>query len=161
MDGAAPFCGSCGARQPGGPSGGGAPRSRSGNGSPFPSDFTAGISPRTASILCYIPWFGWIAAIIVIASPRFKRDLETRFHAFQGLYLFVAWLVINMVVQPALRVSEIGGPMFPFPRAGAGILELLILVSWIVMLVKTSKGQHYRLPLIGEWAERTVNEQRV
>jgi len=48
------------------------------------------ITPRTASILCYIPFVGWIASIIVLASDRFRDNRLLRFHAFQGLYLFVA-----------------------------------------------------------------------
>jgi uncharacterized membrane protein len=32
------------------------------------------ISPRTASICCYIPGIGWIASIIVLASQKFRKD---------------------------------------------------------------------------------------
>lgn len=109
--------------------------------------------------MCYIPWFGWIAAIIVLASDRFRRDFEVRFHAFQGLYLFVAWLLVDWVVSPLLRMTRYGFWQ-PLPRGG-GVLHLLILAGWIVMLVKVSQGQHYRLPILGDLAERSVAEQRV
>src|ERR1035438_10426949 len=64
--------------------------------SPSGADPLAGIPPRTASILCYIPGIGWIASIIVLASDKFRRDRTVRFHGFQGLYLFVAWLLDDM-----------------------------------------------------------------
>src|SRR5579871_1877882 len=82
------YCASCGARQPQDFVGA----------SPLARDPLSGISPRTASILCYVPTVGWIAAIIVLASHRFRHMPTVRFHAFQGLYLFVAWLMNDQVL---------------------------------------------------------------
>jgi uncharacterized membrane protein len=113
---------------------------------------------KNAALLCYIPWFGWIAAILVLASSRYRRDYEVRFHAFQGLYLFVAWLLVDWVVSPVLRMTGYGFWQ-PLPRGG-GVLHLLILAGWIVMIVKVTQGQHYRLPILGDLAERSVAEQR-
>jgi uncharacterized membrane protein len=126
------------------------------------ADFLGGLTDKHASLLCYIPWLGWIAAIIVLASARYKRDTdgarEVRFNAFQGLYLFVAWLIVDWVVSPALRFGMIGmGDAF---RPLEGLLRVAILAAWIVMLVKVSHSEHYRLPIVGEMAERSVEEQR-
>ena len=143
----AKFCAACGARQPV-------------SATPPPTHAFSGITDRTAAILCYIPWFGWIAAVIVIASRRYKSDTpqarEVRFHAFQGLYLFVAWLIVDWVVSPVLMVGGMGmghafGPL-------GGLLHIVILAAWIVMLIKVSHSQHYRLPILGEMAERSVHE---
>jgi len=130
---------------------------------PLPhADFLGGVSDKNASLLCYIPWLGWIAAIIVLASARYKRDTadarEVRFNAFQGLYLFVAWLIVDWVVTPALRFGMIGmGDAF---HPLEGLLRVAVLAAWIVMLVKVSHSEHYRLPIVGEMAERSVEEQR-
>src|SRR5947209_13692959 len=87
------FCAHCGARQP------------AGAGRPSPSkDPLSGINSRTASILCYIPGVGWIASIIVLASDRFRQNRAVRFHAFQGLYLFVVWLMEDWVLRPLFRL---------------------------------------------------------
>ena len=117
-----------------------------------------GISNRNAALLCYIPMVGWIAAIVVLASDRFRRQTQVRFHAFQGLYLFVAWLLIEWVISPALYVT--GGFSSPFHRLATSGLHLLIFVAWIVMIVKVSHNEDYRLPIVGELAERSVSEQR-
>lgn len=121
-------------------------------------DFAHGMSSHTASLLCYIPWIGWIAAIVVLASARFRREHQVRFHAFQGLYLFVAWLLIEWVLMPLIPID--GGVGFFFPRLIAHALQLLIFVAWIFMMIKVSRDQTYRLPLVGEMAERSVSEQR-
>jgi uncharacterized membrane protein len=143
----AKFCAICGTRQPVDAAAG--------------TDAFSGVNDRTASILCYIPWFGWIAAVIVIASKRYKRDTiaarEVRFHAFQGLYLFVAWLIVDWVVSPALRIGGMGMG-HPFGPLN-GLFHIAILAAWIVMLIKVSHSEHYRLPIIGEMAERSVHEQ--
>src|SRR6476659_6890395 len=87
------YCGRCGSPQPVMPSS-----------SPLRADPLQGINPRTASILCYVPGIGWIASIVVLASQRFRGDRFVRFHAFQGLYLFVAWLMEDWVLRPMFRV---------------------------------------------------------
>jgi len=111
-------------------------------------------------MLCYIPWFGWIPSVLALASDRFDRNYEVRFHAFQGLYLFIAWLLVDWVFAPVLRMTGFGFWQ-PMPRFGGGVLHLLILAGWIVMLIKVHRGQHYRLPILGDLAERSVAEQRV
>jgi uncharacterized membrane protein len=118
-----------------------------------------GISNRNASLLCYIPMVGWIAAIVVLASERFRREIDVRFNAFQGLYMFVAWLMVEWVISPALYVSDWGGG-FPMHRAFSHLLQLCIFAAWIVMIVKVSHGEKYKLPIVGELAERSVCEQR-
>lgn len=145
------FCANCGALQtgPGAPK---PPRAGGANFSGPPPDLLAGVTPRSAAILCYLPAIGWIAAIFVLASRKFKENHLIRFHAFQGLYLFAAWLVVDWVIDPILRAM-------PGPHVPAEILlhVLLIFVS-IFMLVKASHDEAYVLPIIGELAQRSATE---
>ena len=132
------FCGHCGGRQPAsGPS-------------PGPARSGPALSPRTASILCYVPWFGWIACLYVLASDKFHRERDSRFHAYQGLYLFVAWLLADWTL--GLWIEMLRVPNVPFDS----LLKLLILGLWIFMLVKTTKGEKRSLPVFGELAERSL-----
>jgi len=116
-------------------------------------DPLAGLSPRTATILCYVPAIGWIAAIIVLAARKFKDNHMIRFHAFQGLYLFAAWLVVDWVVGPIVRSAP--GHHFPLDM----ILHGLLLAVSIFMMVKASHDEAYVLPVIGELAQRSATEQ--
>jgi len=144
------FCAHCGARQS--PSDTTPPRPGQSFNSPPVHDPLAGLSPRTASILCYAPAIGWIAAVIVLAARKFKDDHLIRFHAFQGLYLFAAWLVVDWVIGPMMRFTP--GPSWPiqlFLHAG------LLAVS-IFMMVKASHDEAYVLPIIGELAQRSATE---
>lgn len=151
------FCGSCGTRQP---SSSGAGRGAGPGSATRPGpDFWANISQRNAALLCYIPWVGWIAAIAVLASERFRTNARVRFHAFQGLYLFVAWLMVEWVVSPFVRFPGVGFGM-PLTRAIPGVLQVVVLIGWIFMLIKVAHDEDYRLPILGELADRSVSEQR-
>ena len=140
--GAAPYCAQCGSKQP---VDGAVPPSTAAM-----PDALAAINPRTASILCYIPGIGWIASIIVLASGRFRHDRRVRFHGFQGLYLFVAWLLDDQVLRPILqRIPEFH--LHP-------IIQAVLLGMSIFMMVKAAHDEAYPLPLFGELAQKSVAE---
>lgn len=146
----ASFCAKCGARQPGAPAA--APKSR-----PAPAqDWLQNISPSTASTLAYVPFVGWVAAIIILASQRFREDPLVRFHAFQGLYMSVVWLLVDMAIGVFFGFAG-----FAIRRAMTSSLKLSIFCGWIYMLYKTSLGEVIRLPFLGELAERSVAEHSV
>jgi uncharacterized membrane protein len=136
VNGADIFCAKCGARQPNAP--------------PRPADPLSSITPRTASVLCYIPGLGWICSIIVLASERFRANRVVRFHAFQGLYLFVAYLIEDWVLKPmfwGVRRLHING-----------IIEAVLVGVSIFMIIKASRDEAFALPIIGELAEKSVSE---
>jgi|SRR5579862_518521 len=141
VDPADVFCAKCGSRQPGVPS-----RAPGVSSDPFSS-----ISPRTASVLCYIPGIGWIASIVVLASQRFRTNRVVRFHAFQGLYLFVAWLIEDWVLKPIF--AEI-----PHLHVN-GIIQTVLFCVAMFMVVKASQEEAFSLPIIGELAEKSVAEK--
>lgn len=155
---AMPFCTSCGTQVTTAdrfcPVCGGAQAGASSSAMPG-TTASDGVDPRTAAMLSYVPWVGWIAAIWALASASFRRNQEVRFHAFQGLYLFVAWLIIVVVLSPAMFFT---GP-FGFAKP-AKMLELVALAAGVFMMVKAKQGERFRLPLLGEWADRSVAEQR-
>ncbi len=140
------YCTKCGARQP----------------VATPNVFNGAseaISDRSSVVLCYIPLVGWIAAIIVLATSRFRNNMVVRFHAFQGLYLFVAWLLADRVVSPMLHLSMMGS----FHDAPGWMLrvifklaELLIVVAGVYMMVKVNENEKLALPVIGELAEKSL-----
>jgi uncharacterized membrane protein len=86
--------------------------------------------------------------VIVLASDRFRQDRDIRFHAFQGLYLFVAWLIADQVL----------GPLSYIPHFGIShLLEAVLVAMSIFMMVKAAHNEAYPLPLFGELAHRSVS----
>ncbi len=142
------FCGVCGNAQA-------APASTTGV-PPGTGDPLSSLSSRNASLLCYIPVVGGIAAIWMLAATRFRRDQDVRFNAFQGFYIFVAWLIVDQVLSPLMGF----GGEFGFHFGLGRLLKAVLFGIWIFMIVKVSHGESYRLPVLGELAERSVSEQR-
>jgi uncharacterized membrane protein len=138
------FCRQCGAAQPVEPGAAIPPMP------PASPGVMAGINPRTASILCYVPGMGWIFAIVVLASLRFRSIPTVRFHAFQGLYLFVAWLMNEQVLKWAF------GPISFLHLHD--LVRLALLGMSIFMMVKAAHDEAYSLPLFGELAHRSMSE---
>ena len=133
------YCGRCGAKQP----------TEWTVPPPATHELLGSLNPRTASILCYVPGMGWIFAIIVLASQRFRQNRLVRFHAFQGLYLFVAWLMEDWVLKPMMfmRFMHI-----------SQLVQAALFVAAIFMMVKASRDEAYSLPLFGELAQRSLVE---
>lgn len=89
----------------------------------------------------------------MLAARKFKNEHVVRFHAFQGLYLFAAWLVVQWVIHPIISSMP-----EHFIRADH-ILEGILLAISIFMMVKASHGEAYVLPIIGELAQKSAAEQ--
>jgi uncharacterized membrane protein len=130
------YCAGCGGVQP--PTA--APRAA--------SDPLAGINSRTASILCYVPMIGWIAAVVVLSADKFRHDRNVRFNAFQGLYLFVASMLNKWVL------GSIPWRHFSFDN----LVWLAIVGASIFMMIKAAHEEVYSLPLIGELAARSMDQ---
>jgi uncharacterized membrane protein len=89
-------------------------------------------------------------SVIVLASERFRRDRVVRFHGFQSLYLFVAWLIEQQVFAPMLRNANL--------RPLHGMLQALLVGAAIFMMVKAAHRERYALPVIGDLAEKSMTE---
>jgi uncharacterized membrane protein len=103
-------------------------------------------------MLCYIPELGWIASVLFLASESHKHDRYVRFHAFQGLFLQAAALVLRFVFT-------VGGPfhVFPFRHMGIrAVLQILVVVAQVVGIIKTVQYRPYRLPVVGDLAEKSM-----
>ncbi|MGB9609722.1 MAG: zinc-ribbon domain-containing protein [Bryobacteraceae bacterium] len=157
VDEAALFCPACGAPQREGappPPGASAFAGHSSRaGASRSEDFLARMSARRAALLCYVPLVGWIMSIVVLAAERFRNDRTVRFHAFQGLYLFVVWLFADWVFGPMTGYA-------PALRFAGGMMKLAVLGLWVYMMIRVNAGDDVHLPVIGELAERSVAEQK-
>jgi uncharacterized membrane protein len=125
---------------------------------------------NTAGLLCYIPTccclVNIIAGILFLATEP-KENRLLRFHALQGLLLGGIWIIVWVVftiLQVAMGVSVSMMPGAGMAQAGGGLLILLLrLVVGLVLLaihimgmVKANQGQMWKLPIIGDIAEKNV-----
>ncbi|HSB11339.1 MAG TPA: DUF4870 domain-containing protein [Blastocatellia bacterium] len=116
-----------------------------------------------AALLCYLPicCINLIASIIWFASePKENRFL--RFHALQSLGL-IAISIVVWIVFMFLGVGMMFSPSDTVGAAGSGLLSIIQLLVWLVLLivhilcmVKAYQGQMWKLPVIGDIAEKNA-----
>lgn len=121
----------------------------------------SGLTPNVAGALSYV--LGALTGIIFILIE--KRDSFVRFHAMQSIFLTVAWIALSILLNilgAILGIVPVIGPIF------ALIIGLLVslgiglggFILWIMLIVKAYQGQKWKLPYIGDMAEKyaaTVN----
>jgi len=85
----------------------------------------------------------------------------------QGLFLAGVWVVLWVVyfcISIAMGVSTSMMPGGDLARAGGGLLFLLIrlvvavalLIVHVVAMIKANQGQMWKLPVIGDLAEKNA-----
>ena len=113
------------------------------------------IPERWARLLPYIPgYIGAIAAVVeLLLVPR--REVNTRFHAAQGLALQITILVISGAFT---FLTLISGSNF-----GAGVFRFAAFVFLIVSMIRAFKGKpHHIAPLDAprKWLEEKIKPKQ-
>lgn len=101
-----------------------------------------GMEENIAALLSYV--LGFITGIIFFVLE--KESKFVKFHAMQSIMFSVGLMILSYI----LRFIPIIG----------WILSLLIgplsLVLWIILLIKAYKYEYFKLPVIGDLAEKQV-----
>jgi len=114
-----------------------------------------GMADNVAGLLAYITI---IPAIIFLVMEPYNKNRFVRFHAWQNIFLHAAAVVIWIALMILTVVASV------VPIVGHLIVMLLGLVVWvgffviwIILLIKANAGQMYKLPFIGDLAEKQAN----
>jgi uncharacterized membrane protein len=113
------------------------------------------MATNLASALCYIPFVGWIAAIVFLLIEPYNRDRTVRFHAWQSIGLGVVLIVVRIAL--AIVLSAVTSFSFGL-GAMIGLLMMLfslaVLILYIFLAFKTYQNQRIVIPVIGPFAEK-------
>jgi uncharacterized membrane protein len=138
------------------------------SGSPTGKTSTLNLDYNVAAMLCYLPTclccINLIACILwLLTEPKESRFV--RFHAMQGLLLFALGFAIQLLLGILGGGFQIGTAITTGSQAaglGASLLfamlrfafGIVFLIIHIVGVVKAYQGQMWKLPVLGDWAER-------
>ena len=103
-----------------------------------------------AGALAYVTIF---PAIIFLVAEPFNKNRFIRFHAFQRIFAAVAWTVLWIALSIIVRIPILGwltALLWP-------LIYLAGVVLWIVLVMKAYQGQMFKLPVIGDMAEKQAN----
>jgi uncharacterized membrane protein len=124
----------------------------SGNTTPGPQAGT-GMPPNLAGALSYV--LGIITGVVFLAV---EKDQFVRFHAYQSIFLSVAWIAF-WIAWSIVSAVLFNIPLLGFLVAILGMLVSLVLglgvlALWIVLILKAYQGQRWKLPFVGNMAEQ-------
>jgi uncharacterized membrane protein len=143
------------------------------SGNPPPSSSPlGGMDPKIAAAISYI----WIVGLIFFILE--KENKFIRFHALQSILFGVAnsiIMIVLAVIAMILTVVFSVGAAAASSGGGSGIGTLVGLLIWVIWLifwligmamfvglifaaVKAYQGQMFKLPIIGNMAEKMVNK---
>jgi uncharacterized membrane protein len=111
---------------------------------------TAGMTDNVVGMLCYITI---VPAIIFLVMEPYNKSRFVRFHCFQMIFFCVAMIAIWIGLT---IIGFVPGLIFiTFP------LHMLVwlgsFIIWIILLIKANQGQMFKLPIIGDLAEKQAN----
>ena len=129
----------------------------------LPGKSSTGLDENIAALLAYV--FGWVSGLIFFLIE--KDSKLVRFHAMQSILFnvlvvivcIVGWIVTFVFVLIASQLPGILGTL-------AGLVVSLIwlvvvvglLATWVLCLVRAYQGKFFKLPLIGNMAEKITNK---
>ncbi len=139
---------------------------------PASSSPLGGMDPKVAAALSYI----WIVGVIFFIME--KENKFVRFHALQSILFGVANSIVMFVlaiIATILTVVFSIGAAAAATGGGGGIATLISLLVWLIWLifwlvglamfggliyaaVKAYQGQTFKLPFIGNMAEKIINK---
>ena len=110
-----------------------------------------GLSDTAAGALAYVTI---IPAIIFLVLAPYNTKPFIRFHSFQSIGLAVAWIaawIAVFVVHTILHFIPLIGLLFVFVDLAIGAV---FFIAWLMCIIKASQGQWFKLPVIGDFAEK-------
>ena len=101
---------------------------------------STGLDENTAGLLCYV--LGWVSGIVFVILERESSFIK--YHAIQSIIVFGALSVISALLG---WIPILGWVI----RIACGILAFVL---WIMLMVKASRGERYKVKWAGDYAEK-------
>ena len=100
----------------------------------------------------------FIPAIVFLVVAPFKKNRFIRFHAFQSLLLTLAGVAAGLALKLLFLVLSLISLGHLLLLLISAIVLLGCVILWLVLVVKALQGDLFKLPLIGDLAERQAGK---
>ena len=113
-----------------------------------------GIGEKVEGALCYL--LGFVSGIIFLIIEKDNKFI--RFHALQSIATFLPLYIIVSEIRDIISIPTMVFQMNIFGMVIymviASVIWTLIGVLWILLMYKASRGERYKLPIVGRIAEK-------
>lgn len=96
-----------------------------------------GLPKNTAAALAYV--LGWLTGIVFL---MIEKDSFVRFHAMQSIITFGILTILALL-------PVVGWILSP-------LVMIVGFVLWLVLIYKAYQGEKFKLPVIGDFAEKQL-----
>jgi uncharacterized membrane protein len=127
-----------------------------------PGKSALGLDANIVAGLCYVGnlvcYLGLILSIVTVVTDKVNK--LARFHAFQSIFLSIGGIVVGVLYMVVGAVGyaldqAIGYPIFSLLLwLLVLVLGLAIFVCVIIAAIKGFQGQIFKLPIIGNLADK-------
>jgi uncharacterized membrane protein len=111
-----------------------------------------GMQPNIEAGLSYV--LTWVTGLIFFFME--KQNRFVRFHAMQSILFFGGLTVLRIILSV---IDSFGVPFLGF---FTGLVWLAIgiigVVGYIVLLINAFQGKYFKLPIVGDYAEKYANQ---
>jgi uncharacterized membrane protein len=117
---------------------------------PRPAQVSTHLSANVAAALSYL--FGWVSGLVLLLVD--KRPF-VRYHAAQSVVVFGTLSLLLLIFGDFFLgtfLPQAGGALLLLRR----VVELVWLVAAVVLMLKASSGERYRVPLAAPHADRAA-----
>ncbi len=116
-----------------------------------PAATSSGISDNAAAAIAYLTI---IPAIIFLVLEPYNKVPLVRFHSWQSIGLGITAFVLQVIVAVAqITLHFIPGIFLLFSLVHL-VIAVGLFIAWLLAILKASKGEWYKLPIIGDFAEK-------
>ena len=106
-----------------------------------------GLTENVAGALAYVTI---VPAVVFLVLEPYNKNRFIRFHSFQCIFFAVAWTALWIVLSIIAHIPFLGWlTILIWPLIG-----LAGFVIWIVLVLKAYQGKMFKLPVIGDLAEK-------
>ncbi len=119
------------------------------------SEPVASSAPLAENVAGALAYFTIIPAIVFLLIEPYNRNRFVRFHSFQCLFVAVALVVVDIALSIISAIFHLVPVIGWFAAALMWPLYgLAVLALWLLLVIKAYQHQIYKLPVIGDMAEK-------
>lgn len=113
------------------------------------------VGPLPVSLAGALAYFTFVPAIVFLFVDPYRKNRFMRFHSIQCLLFSGAVILLSAVLRLA------GLVIFLIPLLGpllVAVIDVVVALAavllWLVLVVKAFQGEMFKLPILGDFAER-------
>ena len=105
------------------------------------------MQPNVAAGLSVV--FGWISGLVFFLLE--KQNRFVRFYAMQSIIFFGGLTVLSIIISILANIASPIGYL-------SYLLNIVGFIGWLLLVINSFQGKYFKLPYVGDYAEKYANQ---